>query len=150
MLLVLEYLSISLSFWNWKLHEIPRCSTNVSFSWAWRKEIQLEMHENSEVIVVSGPWPLLCLVIFQRAALLYNSLYCLLLEFALNLQPVRHAENHSFAFSSFFICLYTNRRNVVNELWPGCVRNIQHYFFKILLAFLIQLNVLEDFCCDFM
>lgn len=70
MLIVLEYVSISLIFSEWKLHAIPRSSWNVSFHWAWR--IQSKLHENSEVIVVSGSWPPFCLVIFQRAVLVYN------------------------------------------------------------------------------
>lgn len=47
MLLVLEYVSISLIFSEWKLHAIPRSSWNVSFHWAWR--IQSKLHENSEL-----------------------------------------------------------------------------------------------------
>lgn len=31
----------------------------------------------------------------------------------------------------------------------GQNNNIQHYFIVIVLAFIDQLNVLKDFCCDF-
>lgn len=83
------------------------------------KIIWLKLHENSQVIVVSGPWPPFCLVIFQRAVL-YNFV---LLGVGVGFKSTTSKTCRKIVILpfclSFCICLYNDRNNVLNELcWP--------------------------------